>query len=238
MAIEQNIGGEGDRGGQPERITIPLPLAGPSIVLRGRFNAAIFQPAWMAANKLIRDEEATAAKSFVAFENFLTFRTEWFRLQVTDDRFDVAGLKGGHEAPLRDLVLGIFALLEHTPLGQMGLNYHTHERLDRDEDWARIERRLFDSSPLDTVLPASRLTSATFSGNHADAPRARIQVKVEPSAQIRPGLYVSTNEHYEESGPDSGHRLMQTLKERWEGALIHAQNVASHIHSLRHEVRA
>lgn len=152
-------------------------------------------------------------------------------------RFEAVCIEGGYEAPLRDLVVGIFALLEHTPFEKMGLNYFAHHALEREEQWEWIERRLFVRSPFDGVLAESHLRSLVLDGRHEEAPGARIQIKVEPSIRVRPGLFVATNEHYDETGVEAGHRLMDVLNRRWETSLSYARRVASHLHSLRHEER-
>jgi hypothetical protein len=238
MADDTRYGGvESSADKRGREIRVATPDSAPNIVLAGRFNPAIFQPAWMAAHNLIRKEEADKAKSFVVLPDLLTFGTSWFHIQVTDDRFEILGIEGGHEAPLRDLVIGIFALLEHTPFERMGLNYYAHFRLDSDLEWQRIARRLINTAPLEGLLTESRLQTVTVGGRHAGAPGAQIAVRVEPSIRITPGLFVATNEHYEDNGVDAGRRLMEILKRRWDGALSYAYRVTTEVHSLRHEDR-
>lgn len=218
-------------------LRVPMPLVSPSIVLVGRFNPAIFQPAWMAANSLIRHEEATAAKGFIVVPELLTFRTAWLRIQVTDERFQAWCLEGGHEGPVRDLVLGIFALLEHTPFEQMGLNYIAHQALESEREYETIERRLNESSAFEGLLGQRSLRTLVVNGSSSHASDARMQIKVEPSVRVRPGLFVATNEHYDQrgSGIDAGRRLMDLLDKRWEAALAYGRRVVDHLHSLRRE---
>src|SRR5580700_4118396 len=62
---------------------------GASIVMIGSFNPAIFQPRWLGAQQLIRAEEAEDAKITIIQAQVADFSTEWFQLQVLQQRFTV-----------------------------------------------------------------------------------------------------------------------------------------------------
>lgn len=93
-----------------------------AIVLLGSFNPRIFQPAWLAQHALIRNEEAERATGVVFSEDIAVFTCDWLSIHVTKDRFTAATENAEHVNTLRDLVLGTFSLLEHTPFNKMGLN--------------------------------------------------------------------------------------------------------------------
>src|SRR4051794_20894265 len=106
-----------------------------SVVLVGKFNPSIFQPAWLAANKLIREGEAEAANIEVIHREVCVFTTDWLNLQVTQTRFAATAVDAVHQGELRDLVLGMFTLLEHTPFDKMGMNRDMHFKMDSREKW-------------------------------------------------------------------------------------------------------
>lgn len=58
-----------------------------SVVMVGSFNPAIFQPLWLGAQKLIRSDEAENAKITTIQAELADFRTEWFQMQVLQNRF-------------------------------------------------------------------------------------------------------------------------------------------------------
>jgi hypothetical protein len=97
-----------------------IALEGVSIVLLGSFNPQIFQPAWFAAEELLRKEEAEAAEVAIIHRDIVSFSTSWMQLQVQLDRFMVSTADSAFYEPLRDLVLGTFQLLRHTPVQKMG----------------------------------------------------------------------------------------------------------------------
>jgi len=66
-------------------------LSGINIVILGSFNPKIFQPAWFAANELIRKLEAEEADTEIIHNDISIFRIgDWLRLEVTRDRFNAS----------------------------------------------------------------------------------------------------------------------------------------------------
>src|SRR3954467_6321102 len=93
-----------------------------SIVALGKFNPAIFQPHWYAVSKLIRPEEAEKAKIEVIHNELTVFSTEWFKVEITQERFAISTPDPTKNLPLRDLAMGTFKILEHTPINAFGFN--------------------------------------------------------------------------------------------------------------------
>src|SRR5687767_7777928 len=110
----------------------------PSIVILGSLNPQIFQPEWFARMELIRPIEAEAARIEAVTSEVTVFHADWFHLQVTRDRFGVTASDGRFEQPLRDLVLGTFTLLRHTPVTAIGLNRLMQFHWTEAEPWHRF----------------------------------------------------------------------------------------------------
>jgi hypothetical protein len=108
-------------------------IDGSSIVILGAMNPAIFHPFWFAANKLIRETEASEADILIASKEVSDFRLDWLHVQVVSDRFLAEVNDAANHGPLRDLVTGTFTLLEHTPLTAMGLNRQMHYLMESEE---------------------------------------------------------------------------------------------------------
>src|SRR5688572_1822642 len=115
-------------------------LEGVMIVLVGAFNPQIFQPAWFASEKLIRKEEADSARIEIIHGDLTVFSLDWCKLEVTDDRFriDTSSLQQYSPELIRDLTLGTFGILRHTPLKMMGLNTMYHFEVASEEVWHSI----------------------------------------------------------------------------------------------------
>lgn len=209
--------------------SLSLELDAANIVLLGTFNPAIFQPAWLAAHSLIRKEEAEHADGLVFSRELASFTADWLRLQVTADRFEAMTEDPAHVEPLRDLVVSVFSLLEHTPFDKMGMNRFMHFRVDSEERWHRFGDFLAPKAPWKLLLSQPGLRSLTIEGSRVEAPGARIQVKVEPSVRVHPGVYFAVNEHHEVSGPETGRQLMATLAKSWKAAQTYAFEVAGNL---------
>jgi hypothetical protein len=207
-----------------------LALDRASIVLLGKFNPVIFHPVWFARHSLIRDEEADQAKEILVSEAATKFKCEWLEIVVTTDRFQVLTDDRAHAAPLRDLVISVSALLEHTHVWALGMNRHLHYRLDSEEQWHRFGHFLAPKAHWAKFLTNPGMRSLTVNGTASDALGAVIQFQVEPSTRIHPGVYIRLNEHHEIpkdddaqskqelTRPEARGDLLEKLTKRWESA--------------------
>lgn len=226
-----------------------------SIVMLGQFNPAIFQPAWFARHSLIRDEEASNAKNLIVTDQVTNFEADWLTVSVTADRFQAQTDQPAYSIALRDLVLGTFSLLEHTPFWAVGMNRHLHYRVESEDLWHQYGHFLVPKEPWADLIDNPGMRAVTIWGTRPDAPGARIQYVVEPSNRVRPwGLYFSFNEDRdirrqsasdktsartedeadekerkpvrELSSPQLRRELMESVGKGWESAQNYARLVA------------
>lgn len=203
-------------------------ISGGSIVLLGSFNPKIFQPEWFGRQNLIPQEEVEQAEIKFINPQYCQFETERFALQVTSERF-LAASKGNTDAILlRDLVLGTFFVLEHTPSTAIGLNRHMHFQMASEEAWHRVGDKLAPKDGWSGVIEDGRpgMQSLDILTPKSEPPGAMMLVRVQPSLKIKPGVYFETNEHYPAG---SLNELLVILRERWEEAQNYARRIAEHI---------
>src|SRR5882762_5070374 len=100
-------------------------------------------------------------------------------------------------AVMRDLIVGTFNLLQHTPLHKLGINIDMHFRMDSEASWHAFGHRLAPKDLWQDTLKNPGMRSLTMEGQRPDAFRGYIRVQVEPSIKIHPGVYVRVNDHYE-----------------------------------------
>jgi hypothetical protein len=174
-----------------------LAISGTTVVLRGNFNPAIFQPAWFSAEKVLPQGETNSAKIDVISPQIASFSTEWLTFQTTQDRFLARTQLGHMELPLRDFVVATFRLLRHIPVRVMGLNWDAHYNMGSIEAWHEIGHALSPKEKWQGLLLDPGTRSLTIEGRRPDAYRGYIQVQLEPSNVIDHGLYVAINDHYE-----------------------------------------
>jgi hypothetical protein len=208
-------------------------IDGATLVLLGSFNPAIFQPAWFKSSDLLSGPEADDAEVKIIHPAIAEFSTDWLQLSVIRDRFALHTKSAAHFEQIQDLAVGVFHLLEHTPVTAMGLNRDMHFRIENEERWHALGDRL---APKDIWSEKLRgigtrdkpgLRSMTVMGYPPEKTNCLINVRVEPSANIRPGLYVGCNRHYKiDDFQNSLKALMDELAAAWVESLEYALEIA------------
>lgn len=204
---------------------------GISIVLVGDFNPKIFQPAWFAAQDppLIPKLEAEEAKVEIIHPDVVIFEVDWFRLQATRDRFLISTAQASRYEFLRDLVVGTFQLLQHTPIRAMGINKDTHWGVGSEDVWHKFGHRIAPKEVWNGVLEKPGLLSLAIRGVRTDDYDGNINVKVEPSRQIHPGIYFNVNDHYSVKEPETVlgcNEMMDILRTCFHQSIKRSDNIA------------
>ena len=212
-------------------MTVPsLDVSAASIVLVGSFNPAIFQPEWFARNGLLPQGEVADATVQVIHPQVCQFETERFVFQVTLDRFSAQTKPNTTGGPLRDLVLGAFYILEHTPVTAIGINRMMHFPTGSEEAWHRLGDKLAPKDPWSAVLEGRPgLRTLEILAQKDPTSKNAVMVRVQPSVIVPLGAYFEINEHYSTAGDDGLKSAMKILQDRWEEAQTNGENVARHI---------
>ena len=216
---------------------------GASIVLVGTFNPAIFQPAWLSASKLIRQEEAARARIQMINPQVTSFSADWLSVQVLAERFQATTVDAAQYQALRDVVISIFHLLEHTPFWIMGMNHDMHFKMDSTERWHQLGHILAPKKAWNVLLEEPGLRSLLIQSS--PSMRGEIQilhtVRVEPSTQISPGVYIQLNVEVSLPGgaqagiirqQHAARELIKHLGESWSDMLSESQKIADTLLSL------
>lgn len=208
-------------------------IEGVSIVLVGSFNPRIFQPAWFAAQKLIREEEATEADVELLRQEITVFSLDWLNVQVLQQRFIASATQPPFFEPLRDFVYGTFTILQHTPVRYLGLNTDRHFKMESEAAWNDIGKRLAPPDGWESVLKEPGMRSVTMQGKRPDAMRGAIHVKVEPSIKVDHGVFVEVNDHYafgeEEDAEVPAGSAIPIMKDQWDSFLKRSDEIAAAI---------
>ena len=200
-----------------------------SIVLRGNFNPTIFQPYWFYVNGLLGEGETKAAKIEVIHEHVLEFSLDWLNIQVLHDRFTVRLLQSGYEEALRDLVLGTFKLLNHTPSRVMGVNKGVHFMVQSVDEWHSIGHKLAPKEGIwDGVLSKPGTFRLVIEGQRSDGFKGYVRVRVEPSQKHHPGVFVRVNDHFVGKGGEKVPAIppmMEILSSQWENCVERSKKI-------------
>ncbi len=118
-----------------------------SIVLIGKFNPAIFTPAWFAKNGLFSDAELAASELSVASNSITQFVMEWLTIEVQQNRFFLQVTSDPFLRVL-DMTAKIFGeLLPHSHVVQIGMNYSEAFILDSTKRRLALGRKLAPLGP-------------------------------------------------------------------------------------------
>jgi hypothetical protein len=182
-------------------------------------------------NNLIRREEAAEAKVEIVSPDASIFTASWCSIQVIQRKLIVHTSDPTKLAPLRDLVVGLFQVLEHTPVEAFGLNRDRHFRMATEEEWHALGHFLAPKQPWAGVIQNPGLRTLRIEGRHDPNGTDVVRVKVEPSSQVTPnGLYLNIHRHYpvksdDDAGPTAA-RLCNLLEASWQRFLAESEAIS------------
>jgi len=210
-----------------------------AIVVIGSFNPAILHPLWFSQNGLIREQEGQNAEIQIVHREASIFKTEWFSLQVTKDRFFLAASDPTMHLPARDLALGTFRLLEHTPLTAFGLNRIQEFRIDSEDEWHAIGDQLAPKDKWWDFMIRPGMRSLTIEGKRQKSDSDRIQIHIEPVPREMHGVVIRVNEHYSleadsyKTVASQHERLANVLTNAWVDFMSYAEQTMQMVSELR-----
>ena len=211
-----------------------IALEGVSIVFIGSFNPAIFHPSWYVAEGLWSKTELENAEVDVIAADICSFHTEQYTLRALNDRFMVSTTQAPLYESLRDLAVGTFRVLKHTPLAKLGINRHVHLQLASEEAWHAIGHKLAPKGHWNPILKNPGMRALTIVGMRSDHLDGAVHVRVEPSNRIENGLFVEVNDHFEveDALARSANAILSIAEEQWTESLRRSDEIIRHIGSL------
>jgi hypothetical protein len=210
-----------------------IEIQGAAVVLIGNFNPAIFNPDWLVRQGVVSSDEAAEGRITVIHPELTQFEVGDLAFDIISGRFALLAAAEPF-VKLADIVAEIFGeKLSHTPLTSVGINYQAHFRVERHQQTA-LGRRL---APLDAwgdwgktlhsddFKKTGGLTSLTMKQVELnDRIAGNINVTVQPSVRIDPGVYVEVNDHYDAS---DGIDLIQLCIDRITPSLERSRSIVN-----------
>jgi hypothetical protein len=198
-------------------------IEGLAVVLVGSFNPTIYQPEWFARMGLIRDEEVMKdSKIEVIHSEIVSHTIGSIKIQAQSERFSASTVNASDYEVLRDLVAGTFKILTHTPIRMFGINFDAHFRMASEDAWHKLGDRLAPKEPWTKILKNPGMVTVTLEGKRQDDFAGYVRVKVEPSARIKPGVYIVVNNHYQDNNfkPEKGcDEILDVLTSTWDASI-------------------
>ncbi|WP_145381967.1 hypothetical protein [Botrimarina mediterranea] len=215
-------------------------LSGVSIVVIGRFNPLIFSPRWLRDNDLISVEAADGADIEIIHQDICDFVVEQVHVQVTENRLSIGSAHPAARSVARDLAVGALSVLEHTPIRVFGLNTDQHFRMPSVDEWHAVGHHFAPKDDWGDILEDPGTRVVEMLGRLPGTSAYSVNVRLEPSRQIRPGVYFRINQHYslqddeEVDASADGYdftvnRLVECITKDWDEFLAFSSRVPLHL---------
>jgi hypothetical protein len=200
-----------------------------AVVLLGRFNPRIFQPAWFAARELLAEVDVDP-KSIVMTDGFVAFDTEFVKLLCAQDRCQfVSGATTPTPELIRDLVIGTFTILAETPIWEFGINHAVHipPQIRR---WDDVTAALGDPQRSLMLLEGQALQTVVLQSPRTDRYEGSRTLSLQPSVQLETGVYMALNDDVIVHPPDSrdaigARRTIEILDDVWDESHTLAESI-------------
>jgi len=200
-----------------------------SIELVGLFNPMILQPHWLLANGLIDQDDYqhltdSSENRFVVTPEFTGLRLDWSSIEATRDACSLTS-ENATDTPdrIRELALGIFGYLPHTPIHRVSVVYSRHFALPA-EAWDALAERLAPAGPLKPVVTGARLRAVE---HIAESDDGHLTIVVEPSVWDGFTAFVAVEDAIDLDDKDgrAAQLALRVLDERWKAIRLRAENI-------------
>lgn len=193
-----------------------------SIVLLGSFNPGIFHPAWSQKEKLLPEIEAESAKIEAISNDIAIFTVAWLRIEAIGDRFVARTMDESKFGPLRDLVIGMFQLLEQTPVTMIGMNREVSFELSSAAEWHAVGHALAPKNIWEKYIKEPGMRSLAMESRRDDARLGKFNITVKPTPLKPYAVAVDFNDHIDVKVDDiytTAGEVCKIIGEDWEKSL-------------------
>ncbi len=214
-------------------MTYQAEILNSAIVVIGDFNPSIFSPDWLERNELIGEGDAVVAREggsgrkLLVSHQVTNYETDWFTLQVLENQFSLTS-RGVLSPAFKDLAVGIFQLVPHTPVKAVGLNFIAQFKFDTQDKQHQVgdvfaPKAIWDSLYPDEFAGLEELTIRIQKGSREQLPVSNDEKRItlQRSKNFKYGVGLSFNGHHDltvsdESDLSPTERLAIVVDEEWE----------------------
>lgn len=169
-----------------------------SVVIRGIFTPREFTPRWLHSAGLIGSVELNQAEMEMLIPDQATiFRAQWLNCSVQTDAIQISTSDEREFERLRDIATGMLRERPDAPISVLGINRQVNFYARNANAYHAIGDAIAPKEVWSDILDLPGLRSTTIAGVRPDKYAGRVEVRVEPSLSVRPGVFVACNDHYE-----------------------------------------
>jgi hypothetical protein len=149
-------------------------------------------------------------------------------MTVVPERFDVQSREETVQpAQIRDLALGVLRALPHTHVERIGINHMAHFASRSEDAWHRLGHELTPKDLWEDVLERPGMLSLSIQGQRTDDRQGSINVTVQPSMVVRPGIFINMNDEIviQTDQPEPAARTAEIIEQRWDASQAESDRV-------------
>ena len=185
---------------------------GMSIVLLGSFNPGIFQPFWFVTQELLMKKEAEDVKTELIAEGISIFQTDRFKFICDLSRLQISTENNAAYEQICDLIISIFQILSHTPVTKLGINFDYHIKIESEKKLNDIGDIIAPKQIWEKVLETPKTLNVTIQGKQTRDYSGNVNVKVQGSPKVNPGIWININDHYDLESNEPLERCQKALE--------------------------
>ncbi|HEY1705399.1 MAG TPA: hypothetical protein VGG75_37395 [Trebonia sp.] len=166
-----------------------------NVVLLGEFDPLMVTPRWLRRMDLIGAEDYESYSTEIIGANAVIVSFGSIRLQVLPENLQVSTDASAEVEAARDLAAGILLSKGSSGISAMGINRMVHFGEDL-KGYHAIGDALTPKKLWEDVLYLPGMLNLGITGMRNDGYGGAVNVQVQPSAIVRPGVFISVNDHY------------------------------------------
>jgi len=168
-----------------------------SVVVPGEYDPLLITPRWLREKDLIGAEDYDSYGIEIISSGGTVVSFGSIVLRVLPDTLQVSTDAPDDAEAVRDLAAGILLSMPRDTAGisAMGINRAVHFAVPQDA-YHTVGDTLVPKGIWDGVLYLAGMVNVGLNGVREDGYDGGINVQVQPSNVVRPGVYVSINDHY------------------------------------------
>lgn len=193
-----------------------------TLVFLGTFHPGVLQPAWLALKNLIPETEATDARVQAVTSEFTRFETDWLIVDVLPERLQLTTRQAPYLEILKDLAIGVLRESPMVNVKAFGINHIAHFKMTSEPAWHALGHQVVPKHLWDDILKDPGTAKVAVQGTRPDGLQGKIVFTLEPSLLVRPGIALSTNDHYDlssEVGPGSADTAATLIDQQFQPSI-------------------
>jgi hypothetical protein len=206
----------------------PADVVGTSVVFLGSFDPLVFQPVYMAEHGLLTDSDLTQLRYQFLANELMVLNLPWMQLSAEPGKIIASTTaESPIVEPVRDFLFALYETLPVRKVSAVGINHETHFAVQSEEAWHKLGHTLVPKEPLwNGVLVSPGTATVTIRGQRDDDFQGHINVRVEPSTRLHPGIYVNVNDDMRLAAADSD-RLVNLAAAHMEASKARSDRIVS-----------